>query len=87
MSHALYHSRSESGHGLKIRSRGAPQLYPHLRKKLGAACTAAKDQFWTFTANEAMRAKSLIGYASSASGSAFASMGSGASHLHQKHLA
>ena len=40
---ALYHPRSESGHGLKIRSRGAPQLYPHLRKKLGAACTAAKE--------------------------------------------
>jgi hypothetical protein len=28
---------------------GARQLYPHLRKKLGATCTAAKCQYPTFT--------------------------------------
>ena len=37
--------------------------------------TAGKCQFRTFTANEIIRAESVIAYASSASGSAFASGG------------
>ena len=43
-------------------------------------CSSEGCQIRTFTANEAMRAESVIGYASSASGNASASMRSGASH-------
>ena len=43
-------------------------------------CSSEGCQIRTFTANEAMRAESVIGYAPSASGSAFASMRLGATH-------
>src|SRR5215471_19885582 len=57
-------------------------LCPNAKDQISSVsiCSSEGCQIRTFTANEAMRAESVIGYASSASGNASASMRSGASH-------